>query len=513
MKAPLLAALALWACGCSVLFDPSKAEPACPAPPENPQALVATVGAKGGQIAWRWPKVAEATAYRFCTSVPGGTEQCRDLDAVDACAGDVCAAVDDGLTDSVRVTGTVRALDDCGQVGTTAAASASATPIDTSSAAGWVLERGTGCATATQSVLGDTIALELTNQGLQNCTATLVTGDELWGDFTLEGELRFSALANRTIAGGFSLFVNSSGYRLAAVVAPDDQVGARRTQLYRRKDGKDSSIATSIAAASATGTTFLRLVSKGGVLSFQLGPSRESTREVLRVPEGPRTGRIGVGGGGQGRFEISKLRVSTEAVLPDGGATARLLDFADGGYPADTLVLAPEALTVGPCPAYPAAAGCPTCAPPGGARCGRCVRGPGFKFPSVAFDLPTGIDARQAWRLSTRFAIAPDAGAGSFPVVVNTPRNSMLGTTAWDQPVGGLEQTYNRVLAPGVWHTADWTFEPDAGRWGIALDGQPVTLASPAFPISDGLLHLGSFTWCNGLVTDVVLHELTVSQP
>lgn len=505
-------ALLLLASSCSVLFDPSKAAPSCPAePPPAPARLVATVGAKGGRIDWAWPAVAEATAYRFCTSVPGGAEQCRDLDATTTCVSDACSTFDEGLTDGVRVTGSVRALDDCDQVSSGTAPTASATPIDTSNAAGWTLERGAGCATATSSVLGDTLALELTNQGLQVCTATLVSGDELWGDFTLEGVMRFSALANRSIAGGFAVHVNSAGYRLAAVAAPDDLVAARRSQFYRRKDGKEATVATSIAAASATGTTYLRLVSKGGVLSFQLGPSREALREILRVPEGPHAGRIGIGGGGQGRFELSQLRVSTDAVLPEAGPASRHLDFADGGYPSETLPLTPEALTVGACPGY--TAGCASCAPPPGSLCARCIRGPGLKFPTVAFDLPTGIDVRQSWRLSTRFAITPDAGAGSFPVVLSTPRNGMLGANTWDQPTGGLGQTYGPVLAPGTWHTAEWSFDADGGRMGVTLDGTPVTLPNPAFPLPDDAPHLGSFAWCDGLLNDLVLHELTVSQP
>jgi hypothetical protein len=507
-----LGSLLLFSSACTVLFDPSKAAPACPAePPPSPARLVATVGAKGGRIDWTWPKVAEATAYRFCTSVPGGAEQCRDLDATQACVGEACATFDENLTDAVRVTGSVRGLDDCSQVSAGAGATTSATPIDTSSAAGWTLERGAGCATATSSVLGDTLALELTNaSAVQVCLATLVTGDELWGDFTLEGVMRFSALTNRSIAGGFAVHVNAAGYRLAAAAAPDDLVAPRRSQFFRRKDGKDTTIATSIAAASATGTTFLRLVSKGGVLSFQLGPSREALREIMRVYEGPHAGRIGIGGGGQGRFEVSQLRVSTEAVLPEGGPTARHLDFADGGYPADTLPLATEALTVSACPGF--APACAGCAPPPGAACARCVRGPGLRFPTVAFDLPTGIDVRRPWRVSTRFAITPDAGVGSFPVVVSTPRSSLLGANTWALPTGGLGQTYGQVLAPGTWHTAEWTFDADGGRFGVTLDGQPVSLANPRFPL-DEAPHLGSFTWCDGVVNDLVLHELSVSQP
>lgn len=512
MTRALLGLLLLFTSACTVLFDPSKAAPACPAePPPSPARLVATVGAKGGRIDWAWPKVTEATAYRFCTSVPGGAEQCRDLDATQTCVGDACATFDENVADSVRVTGSVRGLDDCAQVSAGAGATTSATPLDTSSAAGWTLERSAGCATATSSVLGDTLALELTNQGLQVCVATLVSGDELWGDFTLEGVMRFSALTNRSIAGGLAVHVNAAGYRLAAAAAPDDLVAPRRSQFFRRKDGKDTTIATSIAAASATGTTFLRLVSKGGVLSFQLGPSREALKEIMRVYEGPHVGRIGIGGGGQGRFELSQLRVSTEAVLPEGGPVARRLDFSDGGYPADTLALVPEGLTIGPCPGY--ASACPGCAPPAGALCARCVRPvPILQYPTLAFDLPTGIDVRQPWRMSTRFAITPDAGAGSFPVVLSTPRNGMLGANTWDQPTGGLGQTYGRVLAPGTWHTAELAFDADAGRFGVTLDGQPVTLANPGFPL-DEAPHLGSFTWCDGLVNDLVLHELSVSQP
>ncbi|MEW5738337.1 MAG: hypothetical protein AB1938_05395 [Myxococcota bacterium] len=512
MRPVALLVSGLVASGCSLLFDPSKVAPACPpTPPPGPASLVATVGEKSGRIAWAWPGVEGATAYRLCTSVPGGTERCRDVDAVLSCVGGACGTVDDGLTDGVRVTGVVNSLDDCDQASTSSAATASATPIDTSNASGWTLERGAGCATATPSVLGDTVALELTNLGLQTCLATLVTGDELWGDFTLEGELRFSALANTTIGGGFALHVNSTGYRLAAAAAADEAGGTRRSNFYRRKDGRDTVVATSIVGASGTGVTFLRLVSKGGWLSFQLGPSREAAREVMRVFEGARTGRIGIAGGGQGRFEVSHLRVTTAAELPRGGPVASQVDFSDGGLPARTLVPFPEALTVGPCPTY--ASGCASCAPPPGAFCGRCVRGPGFKFPTVAFDLPTGIDPRLPWHMTTRFAIPADAGASSVPVVLATPRNGLLAANNWTLPVGGLGQSYGTVLAPDTWHTAEWQFDADAGRWGIRLDGQAVTLADSTFPLADDTPHLGSFTWCDGLVNDLVLHEVSVSQP
>ena len=179
--------------------------------PENPESLTAKVGSRAGTIEWSFPDVFGVARYRFCTSLVGALDSC---DPVPECAMGTCTVTTTGHPDNARVSGKVLSIDTCGREGTMpTAATISATPLDLSSPGGWTLEKS--CAGSTSSVLGGQLAIE---NPMGTCTSSLVAGDELWGDFTIDADLRYSGTPTDSISGGIALLSNGTGHRMGAVV-------------------------------------------------------------------------------------------------------------------------------------------------------------------------------------------------------------------------------------------------------------------------------------------------------
>ncbi len=550
--------------GCSVLFDPGKAAPKkcpgsaaqCPAlpnatascadavcqyscadhfvdangdlsqassdgceldctsgqPPENPAELVATVGAAAGEVDWSFPTSASAVPkYKLCVTPPGGAEVCVNVDPATRCAMGTCQQSTTGHVDNLRVTGRVVAVDTCGREGAAASAPAvSATPLDTSDPTKWTHDPG--CVMSSYGAVGGQLSLEQTGD---TCASSLVAGDEQWSDFTLDGDLKFGVVGNN-IAGGMALFVNGSGYRMGALSAPDTAQNGQLSALTRRLPASNADVwvATSVHGASRTGTTHLRVISHQGVISWLEGPDASSLTELIRFPEGPRLGKLGIAAAGTGRVEVTNFRVTTTSALPPLGATSSSFDFASGGPPPGTHTLGSN-LTYGACPAFSPGPTCDGgCLPNPGSMCAHVQRIV-LDYTSLSFDLPTGVDVTAPWRLSLKVAMTPDAG-NFAPNVLWTTSGGLLESAPfgnWTQPVAGLGQTYGTVLDPGLWHDAAWRFDPDGGRVDVTLDDTPVALGSQVFPPQNWSSFLGAFTLFHAGLEDAYVTDVQISQP
>lgn len=476
------------------------------APPANPAALTARVGARAGEIEWSFPASPAAARYRFCTA----PENC---DPVPVCTAGSCSVSTTGHPDNTRVSGTVLSIDTCGRVGSMAtAATVIATPLDLSSPAGWTLEQS--CPASTSSVLGGQLAIE---NPMGVCTSSLVAGDELSGDFTLDADLRFSGTAPDSLLAGFAFLQNGTGHRMAALVAQSsNNLSNELSVLTQRKNNTEKSVAGSIAGASPAGAlTHLRVTVKGNVVSFSHGPDEQRLVEVLRWSDGvSRTGKLGMGLAGAGRAELTNFRVTTPGTLPTGSPTSVFIDFADGGFPSTVRQKLPQALRIEDCPSLPASARCDGgCLPSPTSKCAHVERA-GLSFPNFVVDLPAGVDVRAPYSLSVRFAVAPDGG-GSFPAPISSTQGALLSAGTWFMPTRGLDNVpYGVTLEPGMWHAADFSFNPDGGSFQLSLDEQRVTLPpNTVFPPAGWSPHLGAFSFGEGLQADIYVTDLRISQP
>lgn len=505
-------ALLLVATSCSLWFDPSRAPPRCGArAPLNPESLAATVG-EAGVIEWSWPAVAAAASYALCTSVVGGQETCRSLAPTEGCGQGTCTARDEGLALGVRLTARVQSVDDCALAGdVTSAPRASATPISTAdNGAGWILQAS--CSNTTTNIAGGLLSIEQSGQG---CVTSFVTGDELWDDFTIEADVRVSPVGGDGIAAGLALHTNATGHRLLALANGATYAGLDASQLRVRDGTVERVVATSIRALDGTGGfTHFRLTSSRGVISWQLGQGA-TQREVLRWPDtSPHAGRLGIAASGAGRIEVQNFTVRTGASLPLEGPSTLRLDFADGGWETKTRLSGVSSLAVVPCPAYDAGCseGCGPAAP--GTQCALLSRvGLGLGYPLLGFDLPVGLDARRAWQLDVSFATPPDATG--YAVVLDSAQGGLLVSSS-PTDNQGLDATLvsDGGLANGRWHLAHFSFQPDAGRFEVAFDGQPVAASKTAFPPAGKDRFLGGFTlgnFWNGRA--LYVSKVTVSQP
>ncbi len=469
--------------------------------PENPATLSARVGARPGEIEWSFPTAPPAVRYRFCTALV-----CTD---VTSCPAGRCALTTTGHPDNTRVVAKVVALDVCGREGSMAsAATVGASPLDTTSPTGWLLEKS--CPATVSTVVGGQLAIENPNA---TCTSSLVAGDELWGDVTIDADLRYSGTPADGLLGGLVFHLNGTGHRMSALTAASTSNGNELSFISQRKNATEKFVAGSIIGAPATGLTHLRLTSSGGVISYSLGPDEQRLVEVLRWSDGfSRTGRLGIGSVGTGRIELTNFRVTTPGTLPSRGATSLSIDFADGGFPSTVRQKLPASLRITACPSFAAAPRCDGgCLPAAGSNCARVER-VNLTFPNFVVDLPPGVDVRSPYSLSLRFASAPDAG-GIFPTPVTTTQGALLATNTWFLPTRGLLQDYGVVLEPGLWHDARWNFDPDAGTFAVSLDDQPVTLPSAPFPPAGWSNHLGAFSFGEGAAADLYVTDLRISQP
>lgn len=497
MKHALLVSMLVVASSCSVLFDPSKV----PTPPTCsalavPEFLEVRAGEAPGRLTWHWP--ASEGVYRLCTTVPGAAATCTDVN----CTSGDCSSTQDGLATNVRSTGTIAAIDGCtGMPGETRAASA--TPLDTSADAGWVLEQR-NCAVADTTVLSGVVSIDQRGFG---CTTSFATGDEGWSDLTLDADLRVSAVASGVNAG-FVLEQNATGHRLRFVSGIEGPNKLFPSELQQRTGATDTVMAQGLHTAG-TDWLHVRIVTRENVVSWFQGPVEGPLVEVLRWSDRvPAAGRVGITADGTGRFEVRNLRLSTRTEPAPVAPTRITYHFgADGGLPgARSMGITLDPVT---CPALDDCdAGC---APPPGALCGRFSRTAFFlDFTQVALGAPRGLDVSRPWEVALRFGLPADAG--TFNTTVLGIANTRLLDTAPTR-TEFVQTAVAPTLGPGTWHEVHWVFPNDGGFITGRVDGVPVTSSShwPETTQSRTLdaLHVGSAIGAS----DLFVHELTVSQP
>lgn len=492
-----LLGLLLAATSCSVIFDPAKVPPLVTCTdPSTPEQFGALAGEAPGRLTWSWTTQGAGT-YRLCTSVPGGTQNCEDT----ACAGGECSVVQNGLTDNVRFSATLSGVGcDGGLVGSqTTGASAFDT---TQSDAGWFLET-TNCSFSDALASGGTVSLEL--QGAV-CVAAFVTGDEGWGDLTLEAEVRHSPTAPGLIAG-LGIAQNANGNRIAFLTQPEAAIfppAFPSTITRRRGGGSDSAVAQGVDF-SMTEWQQVRIIRSGKTVSWSQVPLGQPLVERLRwFDTDTQTGRFGIGAAGSGRFEVRRLRVSSRALpLPDGDDQVTYFPGEDGGtLRARKLGFGPN---LAPCPMLAECAAA-NCAPPSGASCAQMTTG--FGATQLGYQAPTGLSPDRDWEVKLRFGLPMNAGVGannlltirSQPILESSRLNTQFGGTM-----------LNTVLSDGSWHLATVRFPSDGGVLTGTLDGMPIT-STLRWPPPDGSrgidgLRLGDMS------VPIVIHELSVRQP
>ncbi len=164
---------------------------------------------------------------------------------------------------------------------------------------------------------------------------------------------------------------------------------------------------------------------------------------------------------------------------------------------------------------------CAGCALPPVEACARVQKVP-LLAGSITVDPPVGVDTTQPWSLRLRFAPGLDGGAPAGFLAQGASGPITEVRTAWTD--AGVVETFNRpwpsnapAMTPDQWHLLEHTFEPDAGRFSVRLDGQPVQLVAPVFPPRVGRLnkHLGAITVGGGGLNalDVWVGEISISQP
>lgn len=481
--------------------------------PQNPASLTAVVGAASGQVDWSFPISATGVAkYKLCVAPPGAAEVCVNVDAA-SCTGGTCTQSTTGHADNVRVTGRVVSVDSCGREGTIPnLPTVSTTPLDTNDPSKWTHDPS--CANSTYDVVGGQLSLDQQNNF---CTSSLVTGDDQWADFTLDGDLRYGPSSGNAV-GGLALHVSGTGFRMGAMVGQEVSGGSFMTSLTRRlqSNGGDQPVASSMHGATPMGTTHLRVIAHQGVISLLEGPNVSSLQEVLRFPDGlQKPGRVGIASLNQGRIEVTNFRVSTTSDLPPLGPTSAVLDFSDGGPPPFAKVTGTN-VWFEACPPFDAGTGCDGgCLPASGSKCMH-VQQPALGGNYLSFDLPIGLDVNTPWSVSLKFAVNPDAGATVYPQAIKSEQGTMLEAAAfngWAANISGMGEDYGKVVAVGQWHDALWRFDPDAGTFDFRFDDTPVTLSSHLFPPANWSPHLGWFTLGAGSANNEFVTDVKVSQP
>lgn len=494
MRRALLCWSMSWLSACSVFFDPGKvAAPVTCTDPGGPADLGALAGEAPGRLTWSWSTRGTGT-YRLCTSVPGGSVSCDDV----ACGGGECSKVQDGLLDNVRLSATVSAVGcDGGLIG---AAMSGASAIDTTqSDAGWVLD-AVNCTRAEAIANGGDISLEM--QGA-SCVAAFVTGDEGWGDLTLDAEVRHSPSLPGLIAG-VGIAQNGAGNRVGFVTQTDGLLVYFPSNITKRSGG-DTPVAEGVDVA-LTDWQQVRIIRRGATYSWSQSPLGTPLTERLRwFDPSPQTGRFGLGAAGVGRFELRRLRVSSRPLpFPASEDRVEYYPGEDGGLTrARRAGFAP---TTAPCPALSACAAS-ACAPPPGASCVQITTG--FGSTQLGFQAPRGLDPTRDTEVTVRFGLPMSAAVGNNDVlsVRSTPIiiSSRMQTTFGGANVAG-------GLADNSWHLATVRFPADGGVITGTLDGMPVT-GMTRWPLSDGNRGLDSLRLGGGSNVPLLFHELSVRQP
>jgi hypothetical protein len=308
------------------------------------------------------------------------------------------------------------------------------------------------------------------------CITSAYAGDALWQDYTMDVDVNISpaAFGNTAVTGGPVLWGDvSAGQAVLSATAlpcptPVDELSAFRAGF--------STLAGAVECAPLQSWFAVRVVAQSSLASFQLGLDGGPLREVLRFRDSSpgATGRIGLGAGAfafGGAVLFRNLRVSTRPQMPAGAPTSLHLDFR--ALPGSARILGAATTHSGACPSLPGATGCDAgeCPAPD-AGCLFVNTSDGGEA-GLAFDLPVGLDPASSYEL--RFGYAPVAPAG-LPDILRDPGGDLLGTAD-----GG---TLVWVGAPldagpsvGQWNAVDVLVAPDGGTLTLRWNGQPGVVA------------------------------------
>jgi hypothetical protein len=402
--------------GCTFCFNPDRLPCASTEPLPEVGPLSGVVG-DGRAITWEWPPaVTDAGSflgYRLCWGPSSeATPHCVQL-RKESCEADACRLrldpADAGLAYDQRVHARLLAEDGCGNR-TDGGATTSVTPINGSFSSLEGTSTNSQCPTYSVVVDAGRLTIEQT-AGLGLCVTTVVMGDELWDDATLD-------VAVRTEGNGLGglLFRNPQpgGPRQAAVITNAAGLGP---QLWLSKRSAatadvDVPVATAIPRIDVGVFHPLRVSTAGPDVSVSVGRDTSPLVEELRwhdPSDAGTRGRIGLVLATTffqtGRVEFRELRARSGATIPSGGLTSRTWRFNTGSSAIDgvRLINANNSNVVA-CPAtVTAPTSCPTCKP---ATDSRCLQLPGFGG-SATIAAPLGIDFGKPWRFKFTFAADP----------------------------------------------------------------------------------------------------------
>ena len=550
--------------GCSLIFDPARvASSGCPATPDrcsapdnaraicadttcsfeclegfrdadgvqgngceatctpltNPTSLIVTSRPDGTSLDWTFSTVANAKAYRLCTSVSAGTPTCVTIDPA-SCSASTCSTQTTGHPTKVQVFGQVQALNACDALSPEAmAARSTGFTQRTSDLTSWSSE--SSCMPM-PSVSGDVLAVEQSAL----CNGFAVFADEQWRSGTFEVELRPAGVLGPNAMGGL---VFSSGTRRVGVLAGAQTAPVQEgTTLLResRSNGLWQFLATSSAMLVPDQWNRLRVVVKGELWSVSVARPNEPMREVLRYHDSASTNaawrpglHVLTPGLLAGRMEFRNLTTSSADDLPPTGPSSASWTFSTSGAqpPVRPTGNAGAQLRYEPCPAFPAATACTAqtmCLPASGGTCARVSKG-ALSGGTLAFELPTGLDTRQPWNLRFRFAPAADGGFSPGATLAFSSQGKLLESeNALDGGVRGLGGRWGQPLFADTWNVVDYRFDPTAMTWSARLNGLLAMPASARFPPAGWDKHVGAVV-IGGKDFDSVelwLSDLSISQ-
>lgn len=491
--------------------DPANGCEATCAPVAGPSPLIAT--SVGTSVRWSFPDVPEAARYRLCTSLAAGALTCTTVERT-ACSAGTCVVETSGLPTRAQVSGQVQALDACGGASPEAqAARATGFTIRTTDVTPW---GGDGACVPVTTITGDVLSVEQS----AFCNGSATFGDEAWREGTVEVELRPAGQQGLNTMGGL-LFVTGTR-RFTVLVGPPQIPVSEGSLLLReaRGTGAWQAVASSGGSLVADAWSTLRVTVKDAVWSISVGPTGGPLRETLRYrdPTGSSVFRLGLATItpnllSAGRIDFRNLSVGTSTTLPPAGPTRRQWSFTPAGPvpAARTLGAVGDQLRFEDCPAFRAAPACTTspCVPDAG-TCLRIAK-PALAGGAITFELPTGLDPRQPWTFSFRFAPAADGGFASGQLAF-TPSGTLLEPeNGFDGGVRGLGGRWGLPVAADTWNLVDVRFDPSAGTFVGRLNGQTAT---PNRIPASWDRHLGAITLGSpGLsVVDFWVSDVAVSQ-